>query len=261
MKLVKLKTIALFFACVFFLTYLPACAPQGNIKVGVLGTMSGINSDLSVSGRRGVEMAVEEINQKGGIGGRMVELVIKDDQNDPAIAQKAYEEFVAEKIPAVIGPYTSGMIVGSIEYIRKQDILLLGPTISADVLSNTDDNFIRFIASTQEQAVALTNIAKKNNDKNFAVIYDSENKGFNEALFNNFKALLKKNNGKVVLTATFSSQENTGFSALANQIVASGADGVFIIANSACNAELSQQIRKTSSQIHIYSPCGPIHPN
>ena len=140
------------------------------IKIGVLGTMSDINSDLSVSGRRGIELATYEFNQAGGLNGRKIELVVKDDKNDVNVALNMEREFIEENIPVVIGPYTSGMIVNSMDYLKDKEILFLGPTISADSMAGIDDNFIRFIATTNEQAVALTDMAKKNNNKNFAII-------------------------------------------------------------------------------------------
>jgi branched-chain amino acid transport system substrate-binding protein len=224
------------------------------IKIGVLGTMSDINSDLSVSGRRGVELATYEFNQAGGLNGRKIELVVKDDKNDVNSALSMEKEFISENIPVVIGPYTSGMIVNSMDYLKDKEILFLGPTISVDSISGIDDNFIRFIATTKEQAVALTDMAKKNSNKNFAVIYDLTNKGFNEALYNNFKEMITSNGGSVVLTKTFTSNQHENYSSLAKDILESKVDAVFIIANSADNASISQQIRKIGSKVQIYSP-------
>ena len=65
--------------------------------------MSGINSDLSVSGRRGVEIATDELNEAGGLGGRKIELVVKDDMFDSTTALNVDKEFIRENIPVVIG--------------------------------------------------------------------------------------------------------------------------------------------------------------
>jgi branched-chain amino acid transport system substrate-binding protein len=146
------------------------------------------------------------------------------------------------------------MIVNSMDYLKDKDILFLGPTVSADSLTGIDDNLIRFIASTKEQAVVLTEMAKKNNNNKFAVIYDIENRGFNEALYNNFKNLLEKNQGEILLTETFTSNEAMNYSDLAKVIAESKAEALFIIANAENNAAITQQIRKIGSKIQIYSP-------
>lgn len=237
------------------LIFLYGCGKKiETIKVGVIGTMSGINSDLSVSGRRGVELAVDHINKAGGVNGRKVELVFKDDKNDSKTSLNKYKEFIDEKVPVVIGPYTSGMIVDAIDYLRNKDILILGPTISADSLDHIDDNFIRFIATTKEQAIILTDMAKKNNNKKFAVIYDLENKGFNESLYSNFNKLLQANKGEIVLTKVFTSNGRVDYADLARVVLKSKADALFIISNSADNAAITQQIRKIGCKVQIYSP-------
>jgi branched-chain amino acid transport system substrate-binding protein len=253
-KLMKIRMVVLI-STVCISIIVSACHKSNEtIKIGVLGTMSDINSDLSVSGRRGVELATYEFNQAGGLNGQKIELVVKDDKNDVNIALSMEKEFINENIPVVIGPYTSGMIVNSMDYLKDKEILFLGPTISADSISGIDDNFIRFIGTTNEQAVALADMAKKNNNKNFAVIYDLTNKGFNEDLYNNFKKMLVNNGGNVVLTKTFASNGHGNYSNLAKDILESNVDAVFIIANSADNASISQQIRKTGSKVQIYSP-------
>jgi len=216
--------------------------------------MSGINSDLSVSGRRGTELAIDEINKNGGLNGKEFELVFKDDKNDPAIALNLQKEFIAENISVVIGPYTSGMIVNSMSYLKYKNILFLGPTLSSDSLSGLDDNLIRFISTTNEQATVLASMADKNQDKKFAVVYDLANNGFNDALYSNFKKLLELNNGQIILTKPFSSSLNVGYSNLAKDVSNSGADALFIIGNSKDNAEITQHIRKLNSKVHIYSP-------
>ena len=224
------------------------------IKIGVVGTMTGINSDLSVSGRRGVELAVSELNSSGGVKGRKVELDVKDDQNDPAVALRVDKEFVDQNIPVVIGHYTSGMMLSSIDYLRETDQLILAPTVSADSLSGIDDNFIRFIATTREQAVVLADKAKKNNHKNFAVIYDLSNKGFNDDLYNNFKKMLEQDQGKIILTQTFTAHIDLDGASLVNTVAESKADALFIMANAEDNAKISQQLRKIGCNVQTYSP-------
>ena len=255
MKVKKTTLLILFAFVISSFIYLQGCTQNNRvIKIGVVGTMSGINSDLSVSGRRGVELAVDEFNEAGGLTGKKIELVIKDDLNDATIALKIDKEFISEKIPVVIGHYTSGMMVNSMAYLKDQDILFLSPTISADSLSGIDDNFIRFIATTREQAVILADTANKNKHKKFAVIYNLENTGFNDVFFANFKELLEKNHGEVILTKTYTSSGDTNYSSLAKELATSKAEGLLIIASAADNAQITQQLRKYGSSVQIYAP-------
>ena len=254
MKLKKTTLLILGAIMISSLIYLQGCNQKNEvIKIGVVGTMSGINSDFSVSGRRGVELAVDEFNKAGGLNGRKIELVVKDDKNDSVTALKVDKEFISENIPIVIGHYTSGMMVNSMDYLKDKDILFLSPTISADSLSGLDDNFIRFTATTNESAIVLADTANKNNNRKFAVIYDVENKGFNDALSNNFKRLLEENQGEVILTKTYTSSVNVNYSSLAKDIAESNAEALLIITGAVDNALITQQLRKIGCKVQIYS--------
>ncbi len=160
------KANMIIFLILIFILILNGCRKE-TIKIGIVGTMTGSQSDLSVSGRRGIEIAVDQINKNGGIRGKKLELIIKDDLNDAIRAKEIVSEFVKEDIKIVVGHYTSGEMIAAYDEVIKHDILYLGPTISADSFSGLDDNFIRFIASTKEQAQIIADFAIEQNHKNF----------------------------------------------------------------------------------------------
>ena len=236
---------------VFYTQYVEKKEP---IRIGVVGPMSGLNSDLSVLGRRGVELAISERNAIGGIKGRKIDIVIKDDKNDPSIARQKRDEFIKEKIQVVIGHYTSGMMLATYGGIRDKEILYLSPTVSADQLSGIDDNFIRFIASTKEQAVVLSNEIQKRNIKRIAIIFDQKNIGFNEALIKNFNEKIKVYGGNITLSVPYSVKDAKVIENIVNQVKLSSADAVFIIAGSEDCAKFAQEIHKGEIKIQILAP-------
>ena len=61
---------------------LVACSEEPPLKIGFVGGMTGRVADLGIAGRDGVIFAIEEKNQAGGIAGRMLELVVRDDHQD-----------------------------------------------------------------------------------------------------------------------------------------------------------------------------------
>src|SRR5512146_1503162 len=81
----------------------PAAA-QAPIKIGDINTYSGIGAPFTGPYRAGVEMAVEEINAKGGVLGRKLEVVFRDDKGQPAEAVKHAQDVVeAEKVALIAG--------------------------------------------------------------------------------------------------------------------------------------------------------------
>lgn len=249
------KAAVLFINIIILMMMVAGCKEDRIVTIGVVGSMTGNQSDLSVSGRRGIELAVEEINAAGGIDGKVVKLVVKDDKNDPERAKEIVKEFVNQEIHIVIGHYTSGMMLAAYDEIVKQDILYLGPTISADNLSEIDDNFIRFIASTKEQAQTINEEANRLNQKNFLVITDRKNLGFNEMLYKNFETLLVKNGGQVVDLIEFDVMDDKSLEEIMTSVTnCENLDGIFAISNATDLALISQKIRKNNRKVDIYGP-------
>lgn len=230
------------------------CQSKEAIKIGLVGTMTGPNSDLSVSGRRGAEMAIDEINSKGGVNGHKLELVVKDDLNDATVALKMDQEFVKENVRLIIGHYTSGMVSPNMDYINSQEVLMMGPTISADNLSALDDNFIRFIASTKEQASALIQVAQKLNQSNFIILYDERNKAFTEPLVLNFDNQLKDKFGASAKILSFNPNQPELLTQALDAVKVEKPQAIFLIASAEDSASIASKIKAINSGIQLYGP-------
>lgn len=233
---------------------LSGCAKPVPIQLGVLGTLTGPNSDLSVSARRGAELAVERINENGGVLGRPVVLNVKDDQNDPAIALKQVQAFLEEKTGLVIGPFTSGMAMAAIDYANDNSLLLLAPTVSADSLSGLDDHLLRFIASTKEQAMVLTDMAKKKGHQRIAVIYDTRNKGFTEQLVANYQDQLAAKMALKPEAMGYDPSKPQEVEAVYAFLEQTAPDGIFVIASAEDCAKAAQHIRSVGLNAQLYGP-------
>lgn len=166
---------------------LVSCGSQRTIKIGFMGTVTGSSNDLSLTGLHGASLAVQEINEAGGINGRLLELVVKDTLNDKTIAKRVVDEFIREGIEVVIGEFTSSLMQTALEHDRNEKILFLSPTASSGIFTGIDDNMIRFIGETEKQGILLAGQAEKNNDMNFIIIKDSVNRTFVDTTSDAFK--------------------------------------------------------------------------
>lgn len=229
-----------------------ACQPNETIKIGVVGTMSGNQSELSVSGRRGVELAVLTINEQGGLLGREIELVVKDDLNDINRAVEVVKEFADEEVEIVIGPFTSSMMLASYDSVHAYEMLYLSPTVSTDILNEKDDQFIRFIAPTREQAIILNDVASKNNDKKFIVIADETNFGFNQMLYQNFKEILEDNNGQILELIEYTVLDSKILDLLSRVKENKDLDSVFVISNASDFATIAQNLALSKIDVSMY---------
>ncbi|MBI9010629.1 MAG: ABC transporter substrate-binding protein [Clostridiales bacterium] len=246
-----MRKVILFILLFFMLT---SCQSNETIKIGVVGTMSGNKSELSVSGRRGIELAISKINEQGGLLGKEIEIIVKDDLNDVNRAVEVVKEFVDEDIEIVIGPFTSSMMLAAYDSIHAKEILYFSPTVSTDTLNEKDDQFIRFIAPSREQAIILNDVAVKNNHKKFIVIADETNFGFNQMLFQNFKEILEENNGQILELIEYTVLDSSMLDTMSAVIKNQDPDGVFVISCASDFAMVAQILSSKKIEVSMYGP-------
>src|SRR5437879_7966550 len=101
-------------------------AAQAPIKIGEINSFSGIGAPFTGPYRQAVEMAVEEVNAKGGVLGRKLEVVFRDDKGQPAEAQKHAQELVAsEKVALISGTFLSNVGLAVSDWAKPNQVLFV----------------------------------------------------------------------------------------------------------------------------------------
>lgn len=228
-----------------------SCKDSSPIKIGFVAGTTGKVADLGVGGRNGVMLAVEQRNAKGGVNGRPIELVIRDDEQNPDTAKKVISELVAQNIEAVIGPMTSSMAMAMVPVVNSSKTILLSPTVTTKDLAGQDDNFLRVISTTAMYAEKNATYQIRLGRRRVSAIYDIGNKSYTESWLNDFRSVFEKLGGKVVSVSQFKSGDNTRFAISATEILSSKPDLVLILANSVDAGMLCQQMRKQDLRVPI----------
>lgn len=233
---------------------LSACEKKETIKIGFSGCQTGRLGDLGIAGRNAVMMAVDEINKAGGIGGRHIELLVKDDRNDPETAVKADQALVEAGVAAIIGHMTSSMSREALPVMNAAKIPLISPTSTTNRLTGLDDFFFRVTSPDKIQSNIIAEYAYKNLGlRKIACIYDLSNREFTEQWFFNFKQAFMDLGGEAAEPFTFRSGEPVEYYNLSTTALNSRPGGVLIIAGALNTALFSQQIRKSGSNTPILS--------
>lgn len=220
------------------------CENKEPLKIGFAGCLTGRLADLGTSGRNAVMLAVQEINEKGGINGRPVELVIKDDMNDSKTAARIDKELIDSNVAAIIGHTTSSMSIAALPIIQENKIVMISPTSTTNELSGKDDFFFRVTSPDRVQSDILAEYAYKDLGlRQIACIYDLSNKGFTEGWQKNFQAAFEKLGGKVIQIQTFTAHKDISYTFLSHELIKNSPDGVLIIAGALNTAMICQQIR------------------
>lgn len=228
------------------------CGSDPPIRIGFIAGTSGRVADLGISGRDAVQMVVEEWNRGGGVKGRQVQLVFRDDRQDAETARSAVEELIGEGVAAIIGPMTSDMALAVTPITNASQTLIVSPTATTEALSGRDDFFFRVTGTTK--GYAHLNAAYQINHQRMrrvAAAYDTGNRSFTENWLENFTHRLTEMGGEVIAAVGFDTRTGRTFLNIAQELLAAQPDGILIVANSMDSAILCQQIRKLDSQINI----------
>ena len=222
------------------------------IKVGFVGGLTGRTSDLGISARNGVVLAVEEQNAAGGVAGRPIALITKDDKQDPETALKVDLELIQEGVVAIIGHLTSQMSVEAVPLVNQRHIVMLSPTTSTSQLAGKDDYFIRVIVSVADSIRHLAGYAYHDLGLSRVVVaYDTSNRSFTEEYFTIFSSTYESMEAGQVIPVAFESGGATSFADLATRMLAEAPDGIVIAANALDTAILCQQIRQRTATVKL----------
>src|ERR1700741_3507625 len=169
----------------------PASAQQ-TIKIGELNSYKSQPAFLDPY-KKGIEMAVEEINAKGGVLGKKLEVVTRDDGANPGEAVRVAEELVTREGVAVIaGTFLShiGLAVTNFAGQKKVFFLAAEPLTDKITWQNGNKYTYRLRATTYMQVAMLMPAATAAKKKKWALVYP--NFEYGQSAVENFKALMKK---------------------------------------------------------------------
>jgi branched-chain amino acid transport system substrate-binding protein len=224
---------------------LSSCEKKEPIKIGYSGTLTGKGMDFGTRNRNAAQLAVDEINKNGGIRGREILLIAKDDENNPETARKVDKELIDEGVIAIIGHPTSQMSLASVPFINENNMLMISPSTSTTDLTRIDDYFIRVIPDNRAIAYEHANYTYNNlKAKNVVCVIDLSNEGFTMTYFNNFKNKFEQINGTTVHAVKFTSGLHVDYRSLVDNILSFNPDGVLIITNPMDAAMICQHLAK-----------------
>ncbi len=164
---------------------------QNVIKIGEINSYKAQPAFLEPY-KKGMELAIEEINSAGGLNGRKLQLVTRDDNATPGDAVRAAEELVSrERVDVLAGGFLSniGLALGDFAKQRKIFFLASEPLTDKIVWQNGNKYTYRLRASTFMQVSMLVPEAAKLKKKRWAIVYPNYEYGQSAAA--TFKQLMK----------------------------------------------------------------------
>lgn len=176
------------------------------IKVGLFFDFTGAAATLAEPAKLAIDMAVGEINAKGGIVGRKIETIVADTQTDPTIGVGEIKRLVLqEKVDVVLGPVISQVLLAALPVLNEAKILSISATGTDVTTPQAAPYNFSIMVSAQTQAIVMAeDAAKRLGAKTAAILSDSgaQAKSFVPAV----KAELEKRGVRVSGTQEFQYQ-------------------------------------------------------
>jgi len=158
-----------------------------SIKIGLSVTLTGLYPNLGREIRDGALLAIQMINEEGGVKGKPLKLIIKDNKYNIEQAKKNYEELVKEGVIAVLGPATSTTAKALLPLINEKRVLSIAPTPSSTELAGLDDYLIRLRPTSKQDAEVLAKyLTEKIKPQKIVIVYDVLNPVYTIEFTKNF---------------------------------------------------------------------------
>jgi branched-chain amino acid transport system substrate-binding protein len=205
-----------------------AIASKNTYKIGVSVPIGG-NLGVAQEILRGVAHAQNEINQAGGIAGKLAIVEIANDDNDPKIAEQVAKNFVKDReILAVVGHNDSDASIAAAPIYQQNGLVMITPTSSADVIPTIGTYIFRTTPNTRSLASTLADYTVHQAEKtNLALCVDSESE-VSQSFKEEFTWSVYNLGGKVLpIECDFSSPDFLA-SSIISKAISDGADALLL---------------------------------
>ena len=201
MKITKIMFVLLTVMLMFASGITPSAFAADTIKVGEIQTYSKL-TNFTFPYRNGWQLALEEINNAGGVMGKKIEVISRDDQGKPGEAVKVAEELVSkDKVDLLMGTFFSHVGLAVTDFAKRNKVLFVAAEPLSDALVWAKGNryTFRLRPSTYMQAAMLADKAAKLPAKRWATI--APNYAYGKDAVASFKKILKAKNPDVQFVA------------------------------------------------------------
>ncbi|MCI2058937.1 MAG: ABC transporter substrate-binding protein, partial [Oscillibacter sp.] len=195
------------------------------IKIGGIGPLSGSAAVYGVATKQGAEVAVKEINAKGGL---QLELNFQDDEADAEKGVNAYNNLKDWGMQILYGCTTTGSCVAVSAESNSDRYFQLTPSASSPDVTNGKDNVFQVCFTDPNQGITAADyVADKGLAKKVAVLYNNGD-AYSTGIATAFASEAASKGLSVVSNTTFPDDTNTDFSVQLNDAKANGAEMVFM---------------------------------
>ncbi len=245
----KFTSCFILFLVVFFSA---SCVQEPNkIVIGFFGALTGDEATFGLSSRNGIELAIEEINAKGGVLGKPVELKTYDTVGTNDGALSSVEKLITiDKVVALLGEVSSSRSLISAPVAQKYRVPMVTPSATNPLVTQTGDYIFRVCFIDPFQGEVMAKFAYKSLKlRRAAILYDGES-NYSVGLAEYFKKTFESLGGKVVAEETYMSGDVV-FENQLLRIKQTSAEFIFLPAYYAEAALVGREVQKKGMKLPL----------
>jgi branched-chain amino acid transport system substrate-binding protein len=214
------------------------------IKIGVLTSLTGQSGRYGESALNGIQIAVEEINNAGGIESKQIRLIIEDDGSDTTRAVTAFKK-LAElgDVPIIIGPISSSASMSCSPAANELKVVLFSPSAATPAFTSPDDYTFRNRVSAEFEIQEL-------GLRNTGILYVNNDYGLGNKLY--FESAFQELGGKILISETFD-EGATDLRTQLSKIKDKAIDGIFIVGQGSEGGYALRQARELGVRTQFLS--------
>lgn len=197
-------------------------------KIGGIGPVTGGAAIYGTAVKNGVELAVKEINEAGGINGYQIEYNFQDDECDNEKSINAYNTLKDWGMDMLVGSVTSGCCIAVAAESKNDNMFQITPSGSAvDCISDNENVFQVCFTDPNQGIAAAQYIGENNVASKVAVIYDSSDV-YSTGIYTKFAEEAANQSFEIVSAEAFTADNKTDFSVQLAKAQEAGAELVFL---------------------------------
>ena len=176
----------------------------GTIKIGGVYSLTGALAPYGPPIANGAKLAVDHINEAGGLLGQKLEIVVRDSATAPAVGRDAATKLVEiDRVPALVGALSSGVTFAVSSITIANEVVQISPASTSPAITDLDDNdfVFRTVVSDALQGPVLGDLAELLGYKTTSVVY--VNNAYGKGLAEAFKKAFEAKGGKVLVTVPY----------------------------------------------------------
>lgn len=213
-----------------------------NVVIGAILPLTGDVASYGVAIRQGIEIAIDKVNQGGGVSGKSISVLCEDDRADPKEGVAAARKLISiNGVEVIIGAVPSSVTLAIAPVAETAKIVLISPASSSPKITNAGDYVFRNYPSDELEGSLVAEFALKHNFSTAAIL--TINNDYGMGLNRVFNATYAGTGGRVVFNETFS-EGTSDFRSLLAKVKGNEPNCIFVVGYSKELGTLIKQARE-----------------